>query len=690
MTAILENDTVRAEFDEKTGALLSLEHKPTGWHVQQRAELALSFRLLVPLPDKRNNLVHGPKQKLASFARSADGKTLTFVWSNLQGEFGPPLDITFTGKATICHEGLAFESSVTNRSPYVVENAYYPCLGDVHAPAGEGLEHDYIGYGGMARQGVFPTFQNHRGYFGADYPIQMAATPEAPFSLLASPTQGVYIGCHDPEAKELVQLMLELKPGYDNSFASRTPKGETLGPVPVHVEFSAVHFPFANTGETVAMTPIQLNTYSGTWHKGADCYKRWRQTWFTRPPTAAWAKGVHSWQQVHINSPEDELRCRYTDLVQFGRDCAKHGVAAIQLVGWNNGGQDRGNPSHDPDPRLGTWEELAAAIAEIQKLGVKLILFSKFTWADRSQEWFRKELVNLACTDPYGDYHVYGGYQYQTMTQLSDINTRRLVPMCQNFAAWRAIANREFRKLLALGAAGMLYDECQHHGGSRYCFHAGHGHHMPAHVFGGDPLLERGMHEIAAKEAPEFCFAGEACWDAQYRHYSLSYFRIGGSHVPLPRYVDPQQALMVAVTGYNDRGMINQCLLWRYIMSYEPLNFKGRLDEFPLTMEYGKKVDALRARYSDYLWDADFRHTQNAAVTVEGKDHSPYSVFRRADGKRAVVVVNTDADKPICAAVTLEGPAGRCVVVSPEDPEPTPAGETATIAPESAVVLLEQ
>ncbi len=58
----------------------------------------------------------------------------------------------------------------------------------------------------------------------------------------------------------------------------------------------------------------------------------------------------HAWLQIHMNSPEDELRFRFTDLVQVGEECARHGVRAIQLVGWNDGGQDQNNPSHDPDP----------------------------------------------------------------------------------------------------------------------------------------------------------------------------------------------------------------------------------------------------------------------------------------------------------------------------------------------------
>ena len=62
--------------------------------------------------------------------------------------------------------------------------------------------------------------------------------------------------------------------------------------------------------------------------------------------------------------------------------------------------------------------------------------------------------------------------------------------------------------------------------------------------------------------------------------------------------------MMNWVCGYDDRENVNVCLLYRCIISYEPHNFSGHLEEFPLTLEYGKKVDALRKRYQAFLWDA--------------------------------------------------------------------------------------
>ena len=148
--------------------------------------------------------------------------------------------------------------------------------------------------------------------------------------------------------------------------------------------------------------------------------------------------------------------------------------------------------------------------------------------------------------------------------------------------------------------------------------------------------------------------------------------------------------MMVAVTGFNDREMINACLLYRYVISYEPYNFKGHLDDFPLTMDYGGKVDALRTRYKEYLWEAELRDTLGASVQENGKPYAKYSVFGRPGaGKRAVVVANQRADKPLTVTVKLESSKGKLVMVTPEHLAPQACDGTVTIPPRSAAVLLE-
>jgi hypothetical protein len=704
---VLENETLIAKFDRSTGALSSFESKKTNWQVTRRPELGLSFRMLVPLEGRRNNPVLGEKQSPPVVEVGADG-SLAFTWNKVRSEFGgstsgsPPSgehEITFTGTVKLTEDGLTFGGQVANRTNLVIESVSWPCLGDVTAPKPENsLERWTWGYSGADKTSLFPKFHNHKGYYGVDHPINFASTTTNMFVLAHGGKQGLYAGCHDNSGRAMVAWCFELKPGFsscEDVNLGKVPPVDEISGHKVHVEFSAIHFPYFNPGESGSLQAVVLQPYVGSWHKGVDCYRKWRSTWAVRPKGAAWVHDVHSWLQIHINSPEDELRCQYKDLVKYGEDCAKHGVKAIQLVGWNNGGQDRGNPSHDVDPRLGTWQELKDAIAKIEAMGVRMIMFNKYVWADQSLPWFKEELVKYAVKNPYGDYTVYPGYQYQTATQLMDLNTRRLIPMCHNSKAWREIACKEFKKSIDLGASGMLFDESQHHGGGNYCFDPSHGHHVPANNFGqGDEALEKDLHKVADEHNPDYMFAGEANYDLQYRHYHLAYTRLNApGHIAYHRYVDPTMELMMAVTGFDDHHTINRCLMHRYIISYEPFNFKGRLGDFPLTLEYGKKVDALRRRYREFVWDGEYRDTQGATVTIgtgkNAKDHAGYSVFVAKSGKSAVVVANLSDDKELQAKVRLDRARPKWVSVTPENPEPQECSGTVTIPPASVVVLMQ-
>jgi hypothetical protein len=152
----------------------------------------------------------------------------------------------------------------------------------------------------------------------------------------------------------------------------------------------------------------------------------------------------------------------------------------------------------------------------------------------------------------------------------------------------------------------------------------------------------------------------------------------------------PEGLFMTAVTGFNDRNMINQCLLYRYIISYEPYNFKGHLDDFPMTLAYGKQMDALRTELRDYFWDGDFRHEIGAVVTADGKPHHPYAVFvSHANGKSGVVVANYDESQPIQVQVSLDSRQSLHRYRLVDDSAWRSTADGISIPPQSAAVVIE-
>lgn len=694
---VLANDALRLDFSPDTGALTGLTAVGLDWPILDRPHLGLSFKLQVPNGRRHNNPVDGEKQKLTSHRLASDGTSVHFVWDGVDSLHAGRLDIRVEMEVRLESAKAVWSVTIVNQSGLVVEAVHAPYLGDLrHPPGSERFGMTLANYAGPNHLDLWPQMPNRRGYFGVDQPTVMGgfppgtAAPMLPFALLRTDQQGLFVGI-DSRSWDFVGPMAELLPGYRRSIDARVPEGDRIGQHEVQTRFGMVHLPYIQPGETRALTPIAIAPYRGTWHAGCDLYRNST----VRPPSAvppAWVKEPHSWLQIHVNSPEGEARIAYRDLVPLAAELKKHGILGFQITGWNRGGQDQDNPSHDTDPLLGSWDDLRDAIRQIQALGVKVILFAKYTWADRHTEWFRQHLHRLAVTDPNGDYYVYKGYQYQTPAQLFDINTRRLIPMCFLSDEYLAICDAEFRKIVALGADGFLFDECMHHNPAFLCFHPDHGHRPGMPCYANDNHLIERFHRISDPVRPDFCFAGEALYDWEFAAYHLSYFRTDSTqHSPWHRYLRPEGAIMTAVTGFDDREMVAQCLLYRYIISYEPFNFKGRPEDYPLTLAYGKQMDALRAELRRWFWDGEFRDTQGATVTgADGKPHHPYTVFLpQGGGAPGLVIANYDLKDPAAFKVAIDGQdlaTYRYRLI--DDPTWKPALGGITIPARSAVVLV--
>ena len=211
---VLETDQLKAVFDKETGSLLSLTNKLTDWQIQKRPQLALSFELLVPAPEKRNNPVLGSKQKLFSAVMSSDKQSITFTWKNLQSERAGILDITLVGKVKIDSMGLTFNMDVDNKSQYVIEAVAWPALGDVSsADKDKALNFVQNDYDHVSTDELYPYFWNQVGYWGVDFPTKIHGSTESLHMLIAHDDQGLYMGIHDYSCKERVECAFQLKPG---------------------------------------------------------------------------------------------------------------------------------------------------------------------------------------------------------------------------------------------------------------------------------------------------------------------------------------------------------------------------------------------------------------------------------------------------------------------------------------------
>jgi Domain of unknown function (DUF6259) len=701
---ILEDQWIKVSFDRGTGALIELVNKTTGWSVIGRPEMGQSFRAFLSQPHSLYNVAMGNQSPLTRVELRDGGRVAEFVWTELNTGIHH-LAIEFSGIVELVGGQLEFKGEIRNQSDYRLNTISWPFLGHLTLPKGAtALVRENLDYGTLRQTPLLPRMKNEKGYFGTNFPIQLEGKGSHAgagtsgihllqrFVLINAGTQGLYLGVHEDQVGEMVCFINELRPGWLESIFGTVPAASTLG-FPVGLTLEAMHYPFVNPQENRTLARIVMSPYQGDWAEGVAALKRWREQVFQPVRNPAWLDEVHAWQQLQIGSSEDDLRTRFVDLPARAASLPENQVTALQLVGWNDGGQDRGNPSHDPDPRLGSWDDLRQAIAEIEASGVRVVLFNKFVWADATRPDF-PEMASSMAKDPNGLTYFHPGWEYQTPVQLMSINTRRLAVACLHDPLWADRCLREFRKSIELGASGILYDEAFHHWSATHCFASNHGHRVPATLWSADydfGLKLRGTVENGVG-SDNFLLAAEAPYDLQQQHYGLSYFRIGPDHIPVERYLDPYYPIMIAVIGFDDREMLNRALLFRYIISYEPFNFKGDLTDYPATLEYGRKVDQLRRRYSDYLWHAAYRHHRGAQVCGGNGTPVPFGVFKNEKtAKRAVVLLNDSLDTELSVEVVLDPPADSLQFVSPESQEPTSTnGKDLRVAPRSALVVLER
>jgi hypothetical protein len=327
------------------------------------------------------------------------------------------------------------------------------------------------------------------------------------------------------------------------------------------------------------------------------------------------------------------------------------------------------------------------------------LLMCKFKWADRAIEEFTKEILPYTLKDMYGNYVQFQGYSYKTMAQHLDGGSRRDgAGLCHHNEGFRKLALREFNKILDLGSSGILYDELSNT--MLLCFDQSHGHRMGDCHYKGSLMLAEEFYNAAKERNKDFVMAGEGTNDPMSQYYPINYVRTWkdaawfseGEHKAAWKYLNPDMKIAACLIGWDDREIVHQCIAYGYIINYEPYNFKGRISDFPTTVAYGQKAQALRKRLWDYIWLGKFTDTVGAKLEVEGGGGEYiYTVFEnRSNSKKAVVVANQGHKGELHGKLTLDNGSKEFSVYNMENECVTNSDGNITIAPRSLLVLIEK
>ncbi|MGW8482962.1 hypothetical protein ACWGJP_07465 [Microbacterium sp. NPDC055903] len=664
-------------FDGLTGGLVSLRDEAEA-HWLAGIEGGSLFVLEVPRGGDRTVVVATGDQQLSESETDADGRTAVLRWRDPITSRGERLTGVVEARA-IVEDGALRLSLAYSLDHAPVEAVRFPSIRGLRPSSGR-LELRGVDYSTGTRVGLLPRFDSNAPYWGTMFPDyasgnlrpEVVGNPTSPFVILASEESGLTVLPTRPTL-DFIGWRASLEPGFADSMV-RSAGADAA------VTLDAIHFP-AGDGTASVLPDMSVAPYLGGWQEGTRVYRRAQQP--TRRSGASWLESPRSWLQVQLMSTEGEVRYDFDALVGIIEECAAAGIGAIQIVGWNEGGQDGLVPIHRVSRKLGGESGLRRALQRAQELDVKTVLYVKYVWVEKpGPVW--DEFEPFVARDTNGQPYAQPGPVYHSSRKRYGISTPWYVPLCFGVPEVREGFAEEIAGLAALGADGVLADESLYHGRSLLCFAEGHGHAPGESSFRWDGVFLDDVRRRLGDRADSFVLAGEGAYDAQFEHYDLSYFRSASpGHVPVGRMLRPGAAIVTALTGFDDRSMVNQALMYGYGLSFEPYNFKGRPGDMPDTVRYGVQMDALRAELADWLWRGELVEIADGvdAGLPEGVRRARW---RAANGSTCLVLVN-QGDRP--QDVALDDGAEHAELRRPEEPRPTIPESSVRILPGGAAVI---
>jgi len=340
----------------------------------------------------------------------------------------------------------------------------------------------------------------------AEYPCRFATMQ---WCAMAGEKGGLYFASHDKEFGSK-QFRIRYKP-----------ENKTFG-------LAFMHDLTCFFGQTWSIPPQIMMPYQGTWHKGADFYRKWYNTANTLQDVPVWAKNASGWMLTIMKQQNNEIMWNYNDLTEVNKISTERGLDMVGLFGWTIGGHDRFYPYYDPDPAMGGREGLVKALGDIRKSGKRSILYANGQLIDQNgtDYWEKtgKEITVLKRD---------GTLDYEKWHKYTDAPARYHGLACLCTDEW-------YERMLALalqanelGADGILYDQLAVRP-PKICYAPNHGHSVPAIVYAKDRcrLLDR-ITSYMKTINPDFIVMTEGLCDAELN--SVYYFHgyENGTYVPL-------------------------------------------------------------------------------------------------------------------------------------------------------------
>ncbi len=638
-TISLDGPPYTVEFDSAHGCVVRLADRAGTLDLTTPTELAENFRLVVESADGKRTTLSGAVQALSRSVRT--GNSIELDWDGpLFDAGGVHYDIAVRVTVTADESAVTFDCALENRSAVTIVEAWYGMLGGLEDFATPEQRPQTNLYPPPARKSLASPF----GDYAMGYPSQL----NMGFVDInnAATGRGIYIGLHDKVARFKRFHFMETKKGNDTTIAS-----------------CVVHYPFIKTGESFQGTPVVYRLHPGDWHAGAKFYREWFiSTFGLMDPSRDWIRRESFFQMIMMMLPEGNINYTFKQVPQLAKDGLKYGVRSLQLAGWQRGGHDNGYPYYEPDPRLGTWDDVADALRQCHRIGVKVYFFANFQPVMLDLAWYREELKDYVSLNSFGETSWIAGWGMGTLASRMGDTVPLMAFADVAFPRMSDILTGYFVKLAEAGADGLHIDKM-----------------FPAALDfnprlsmkpdtapweGAVRLMDRITRECGAVN-PDFRMSFECNWD---RILPFSNATWWAGNMTTAKMVFPEIAETVGHYMPYDVLGINRDVRLGYAVMVSPFNFNRSMDvkDWRGMARYIREVKRIRDGLADIVYLGEPLPQEQALFA----DQTPpggaqYAVWRSLkDGRRACIFTN-DTRKPLEASMLgFEGNSDGPVAIS--------------------------
>lgn len=645
----IANRQVRVSFDS-AGNLTELRHLATGHNYAGGRPV---WRLYFRRGDAQDCEALPPGQP-AAIEASPERIRLRYDHALHDGQ---PVAFGVTVDVALAADGPHWGIEVANRSAELaVTECQFPLIGGLALTPNQALIWSKIGGERIAdlRQALRAQ---HTAYMGPDfrftgmwtlYPGLNAAVN---CYLLAGPDDGLYCGCHDTTFEYTAHAFRLYGDALEAGFA---------------------RYPSIVAGGTWCFDGFVVTPYQGTWHAGADLYRRWAASWYVPPRPPAWVRRMNGWQRVIMKHQYGDIHYRYDEMPRMRDEGRAAGIDSLFMFGWWASGMDNGNPAYVPGEDLGGPQALADGIRAFQSDGGAVILYSSGKLIDTTTDFYRRSGRAIAIKDALGN-EVREAYRFRWLgTRYPNFGNRTFAVACPATEAWWQVLKGVADYAHTLGCRAVFYDQLGM--GDQPCCDPTHGHPTPyLGITKGKADLSARLLAYVKQLNPDMAMGVEWLTDlgaqqADFIH-NLSGFcgatndwRRTGEKPRSSAFIDFFRYLFPEVV-MSDREIrddtdierrVNHALLKGLRSDVEIYRCRRTIAATPHYAAYLAKANGLRQRQARFLLEGTYRDTLGFETDNDQVDARAYV----ADGQTAVVLTQSHLES---TRAVLSVPSGAVV-----------------------------